>query len=358
MNPSQLILQDGSIFEGFSPSWQKEIYCGEVVFYTGMTGYCESLTDPSYAGQFLSFTYPLIGNYGVIKKCLWESEKIHATGVIISQACENWCHYLSDQSLLEWLERENVPLIVGIDTRELTIQLRSHGVMLGMINCTGKQASKDFKDPNKENLVAQVSIKERYILPYSCSTNRKIIVVDCGIKADILKQLQQYPLIIHVVPHDTDYSDESFDGVFISNGPGDPSVISRTIEILKKAMAHKKPIFGVCLGAQIMALAAGAKTYKLPFGHRSQNQPCIDLRSQRCYITSQNHGYAIDRDSLPGEWEAIFTNLNDSTIEGIAHRYLPFFAVQFHPEACPGPTDTRWLFDDFYKQVSESHASL
>lgn len=356
MSPSQLILEDGSVFEGFSPEWQKEMYYGEVVFTTGMTGYCESLTDPSYAGQILVFTYPLIGNYGVIDKSQWESQRIHVRGVIVSEVCMQWSHTGSIQSLLEWLQKENIPLISGIDTRQLTIQLRTKGVMLGVINCTQKQENYVFKNPHEEKLVAQVSIKERKILPHPANANKKIIVVDCGIKENILRSLMHYPFIIHQVPYDTDYTNEAFDGVFVSNGPGDPAACHETIAILKKAMEQAKPIYGVCLGAQIMALAAGGKTYKLPFGHRSQNQPCIDNRTQNCYITTQNHGYAIDEESLPKKWDVSFTNLNDNTIAGIFHRSLPFSAVQFHPEACPGPTDTKWFFDQFYKKVCGDHA--
>lgn len=358
MKPAQLILEDGTLFNGFSPIWQDKLFYGEMVFTTGMTGYCESLTDPSYKGQILTFTYPLIGNYGVIDKKHWESQQIHVSGVVVSEVCHHWSHNSSVESLLDWLRRENIPLISGIDTRQLTIKLRTKGVMLGIINCSQEQKSYVFKNPNEENLVSQVSIKKRRILPHSSDAEKKIIVVDCGIKENILRCLQKYSFIIHQVPYDTDYTNESFDGVFISNGPGDPAKCKETIAILKKAMELKKPIYGVCLGAQLLALAAGGKTYKLPFGHRSQNQPCIDNRTQRCYITTQNHGYAIEEESLSKQWEASFTNLNDNTVEGISHRVLPFSAVQFHPEACPGPTDTEWFFDQFYKKVMMSNEQV
>lgn len=355
MKSSQLVLEDGTLFKGFSPRWQDKLYYGEIVFTTGMTGYCESLTDPSYTGQVLIFTYPLIGNYGVIDKSQWESHKIHVKGVIVSEVCNHWSHSNPSKSLLDWLKQEKIPLISGIDTRQLTIKIRTKGTMLGIINCSLEQETYLFQNPNKENLVSQVSVKERRILPHSIDAKKKIIVVDCGLKNNILRCLQKYPFVIHQVPYDFDYTNEFFDGVFVSSGPGDPSKCKETIAILKKAMEFKKPIYGVCLGAQLMALAAGGKTYKLPFGHRSQNQPCIDNRTQRCYITAQNHGYAIKGGSLTKEWEVSFTNLNDMTIEGISHCYHPFSAVQFHPEACPGPTDTKWFFDQFYKKINGSN---
>ncbi|NGX46612.1 MAG: hypothetical protein K940chlam2_01808, partial [Chlamydiae bacterium] len=205
-------------------------------------------------------------------------------------------------------------------------------------------------NPLLENLVSKVSIASRKT--YGAGKKR-VIVVDCGMKESIMRQLQRYPLELVRVPYDEDFTEEEYDGVFLSNGPGDPMQCAVTVEILRKAMRKQKPIFGICLGSQLMALAAGAQTYKLKFGHRGQNQPCIDLESQRCYITSQNHGYAVDEASLPADWKVLFRNLNDESIEGIVHESLPFMAVQFHPEAAPGPTDTRFLFEQFYQQIMQ-----
>lgn len=342
--PSKLVLENGSCFEGFSPSWQKGVFYGEVVFTTGMTGYPESLTDPSYKGQILTFTFPLIGNYGVPSKESWESSKIHASGVIVNEACRLWSHHTGSQSLQEWLEKEHVPLIVGVDTRSLTKTLRSHGTMLGAISFD-QLSGNDFQDPYKLNLVSQVSCKQ--VENYG-SGPKRIIVIDCGMKENIIRSLSQWPITISRVPYNYDFTKDSFDGVFVSNGPGDPVQCPETIGNLRKAIAIGKPIFGICLGAQLLALASGAKTYKLPFGHRGQNHPCINEETKRCYITSQNHGYAIDEASLPSGWKVTFRSLNDRSVEGIAHKEKPFFAVQFHPEASPGPTDTSWLFEQFY----------
>ena len=345
--PSTLVLENGESFHGYSPAWQKGASYGEVVFTTGMTGYPESLTDPSYKGQILSFTFPLIGNYGVPSSDSWESEKIHASGVVVNEACHLWNHHSGAQSLQEWLRKETVPLIAGIDTRALTKILRSHGTMLGAI-CSEKQANYIYSDPNKQHLVSHVSKPE---VEHFGSGEKQVVVIDCGMKANILRSLTQFPIAIRRVPYNYDFTSEQFDGIFISNGPGDPVKCSETIAILRKALTLKKPIFGICLGAQLLALASGAKTYKLPFGHRGQNQPCIDVKTQKCYITSQNHGYAIDESTLPHGWQVTFRSLNDGSVEGISHKELPISAVQFHPEASPGPTDTSWLFKNFYHSL-------
>jgi len=350
--PTQLILEDGTLFEGYSPNNQKGDFFGEVVFNTGMTGYVETLTDPSYAGQILTFTYPLIGNYGVPGKQKWESKKIHPRGVVISEACLAHSHSEAKYSLLEWLKEQNIPVIIGVDTRALTKKLRESGVMLGAISSQvgSRQArtinKSGFDDPNKENLVSQVTIAKKKDIGMG---KKKIIAVDCGMKENIVRCLSKFPLTISRVPYDYDYTTEKFDGIFISNGPGDPKMAGTTIKILKKAMKQKKPTFGICLGSQIMGLAAGGKTYKLPYGHRGHNQPCKDIKSGQCVITSQNHGYAVKQNSLPKDWYVNFRNLNDGTAEGVAHKKLPFFSVQFHPEATPGPTDSEWMFEKFYK---------
>ena len=345
MIPSRLILQNGEVFEGLAPSWQNDSFFGEVVFTTGMTGYVESLTDPSYAGQILTFTYPLIGNYGVPASTEWESARIHARGVIIGSLSPFFDHHEARLSLLGWLEEQKVPILTGVDTRALTKRLRVDGVALGAIS---KETPNHFLDPNLTHLVAEVSVKKTEIYGKG---KKKVIAMDCGMKENILRSLVHFPMEVKRVPHDYDYSEEEWDGVFLSNGPGDPTLCAETIRILKKAMQKKKPIFGICLGTQLMALSVGAKTHKLRYGHRGQNQPCVDLSNERCYLTSQNHGYAIDEKSLPAEWQVTFRNLNDQSVEGIAHRTLPFFSVQFHPEAAPGPVDTLWLFEKFYEML-------
>lgn len=347
MRPSRLLLEGGQVFHGFSPVWDEGTFFGEIVFTTGMTGYPESLTDPSYSGQILCFTYPLIGNYGVPPAELWESAKIHARGVIVSDICHGWSHHQGVSSFVEWLKVQKVPLLMGVDTRALTKTLRTAGTMLGAITSDSHEKI-TFIDPNKEHLVALASPKE--VKTYNAGTGKKVVyAIDCGMKENIIRALAEFPITVHRVPYNHDFTDEHFDGVFISNGPGDPIRCEETIAIIRKAIAKGKPIFGICLGIQLLSLAAGAKTYKLPFGHRGHNQPCIELAGSKCVITSQNHGYAVDEHSLPEGWEVTFRNLNDGSVAGIAHKTLPYFAVQFHPEATPGPTDTEWLFEKFYK---------
>lgn len=342
-----LYLGDGTFFSGQAPAWQDKpagqspyaVALGEVVFNTGMTGYTESLTDPSYAGQILVFTYPLIGNYGVAPAAA-ESGRIQVSGVIMSELAPHWNHSGSDRSLLAWLREQNIPLLTGVDTRALTKHLRAKGTMLGAISP---------KPVSLKGLTAKtrfVSIKEPVSL--QPEGRKTVILVDCGAKDNIQRSLLRLGLHIRRVPYDYDYTAESYDGIFLSNGPGDPTDYRKTIKILKKALKTGKPTFGICLGNQLLALAAGAKTYKLPFGHRGHNQPCIDLTTQSCVITSQNHGYAIDEKSLPKDWRVLYRNLNDHSVEGIQHATKPFWSVQFHPEASPGPTDTAWLFERFY----------
>lgn len=342
-----LHLENGSVFSGYVAPWHTQACHGEVVFTTGMTGYPESLTDPSYTGQILTFTFPLIGNYGVPPSCDWESSRIHARGVIVDSPCLHWSHYTGYNSFLGWLKDQNVPILFGVDTRQITKTLRSAGTMLGVIS-KEVEPPRSFSNPNHEHLVAQACNKHK---KHYGNGPKRVIAVDCGIKDNILRCLAQWPVSIECVPYDYDYSQEDFDGVLISNGPGDPARCVETIGILQKAMKRQKPIFGICLGTQLMALAAGAKTYKLAFGHRGHNQPCIDTHTKKCYITSQNHGYAVDEGSLPEDWRVSFRNMNDQSVEGIAHQSLPFFAVQFHPEASPGPTDTLALFEQFYQSL-------
>jgi carbamoyl-phosphate synthase small subunit len=344
---ARLLLKTGESFSGYISSTQAFEVSGEVIFNTGMLGYVESLTDPSYAGQILCFTYPLIGNYGVSAPDTWESSKIQVKGVVISEIAAFYSNHTAQQSFINWLEKENIPFITGLDTRALTHCLRVNGVTPGIITQLNKSLT-DFINFETIDWVKQVTINEP--LNYGEGI-KKIIVVDCGLKENILRCLLKFPLRIKRVPYDYDYSEEDYDGVFISNGPGDPQLCKKTVIILKKALAKKKPCFGICLGTQLMALAVGAKTYKLIFGHRSQNQPCIYLPTQRCFLTSQNHGYAVDERTLPNDWRVLFRNINDGTVAGIEHKKDPFFSVQFHPEAAPGPMDTQWLFERFYRML-------
>lgn len=372
LHPSHLILADSTRFPGVSPAWQKGQFSGEVVFNTGMTGYVETLTDPSYAGQILTFTYPSIGNYGVPARSTWESGKIHARGVVVSEACLGWSHHAGARSFLEWLKDEGVPCIMGVDTRALTKKLREGGVMAGVIDCRLKISdfrlnddvrndkvnlksaicNLKFTDPNQENLIEEVTIAKKKVYGKG---KYKIIAVDCGMKENIIRELRKFPYEIVRVPYDYDYTRDRFDGVFVSNGPGDPMRCTDTIAILSSAMKQKKPVFGICLGSQLLALSSGAKTYKLPYGHRGHNQPCLDIGTGQCHLTSQNHGYAVNEKSLKRGWRVNFRNLNDGSVEGVEHASLPFFSVQFHPEAAPGPTDTNWLFQRFFRLVSSRY---
>lgn len=342
LKPASLYLSDGKKVPGFIPEWQSGVATGEVVFNTGMTGYVESLTDPSYSDQILVFTYPLIGNYGV-QLASAESEKIQVRGVVVSEAVENFSHSGAEYSLLDWLKSQSIPLLSGVDTRALTKHLRTLGTMQGAIS---------EKAVNTQQLIPTTVIgSASTITEHNTQHTKKIILVDCGAKENILRSLMELPVQIKRVPCDYDYTNESYDGVFLSNGPGDPTAYTKTISITRMALAKDKAVFGICLGSQIMALAAGAKTYKLPYGHRGHNQPCIDTTTKRCYITSQNHGYAIDEKSLGKDWAVSFRNLNDNSVEGIKHKTKPFFSVQFHPEACPGPTDTAWFFEVFQEAL-------
>lgn len=349
---AKLILSDGTEFKGYSFG-ARQSTSGEVVFNTGMTGYPQSLTDPSYAGQILTFTFPLIGNYGVAKKnrdehgiLKWfESEKIHLKGIIVNEFSKQPSHWKSSINFEKWLQDEQVPAIFDIDTRELTKRLRSKGVMLGKIVIANKDVA--LEDPNKVSLVKSVSTNA----PYTCGKGSlTIIVVDCGVKLNIIRKLLKHDVNIKVVPWDYDFTKEHYDGLFLSNGPGDPQMCKKTINHVKAAMKNNKPIFGICLGHQLLALAAGGKTYKLKFGHRSQNQPVLNSQ-EKGFITSQNHGFAVDFKTLPREWIESFTNGNDNTNEGIKHKTKPFFSVQFHPEGRCGPRDTDFLFDEFISLI-------
>jgi len=354
--PSRLIFETGEIFHGLSPAWCRGTHFGEVVFNTGMVGYVETMTDPSYTRQILNFTYPLIGNYGVHDKNTWESEKPQVHGVLISQL-ENFNARTNSQfKFLDWCEFYKIPVMTGVDTRQVTKALRSKGVVAGAI-VVDQPDPKAFFDVNELDLVSQVSIKTPidYYPDNNLNNNinklKTLVLIDCGMKENILKTLRKFPIKIRRVPYNYDFLKEEFDAVLISNGPGDPAVCHEVIKTIKEVMARKIPTFGICLGSQLMGLAVGARTYKLRFGHRSQNQPCLKIGTDRCFLTSQNHGYAIDESSLPSDWEVTYRNLNDATVQGIAHKHLNFSSVQFHPEACPGPIDTSFIFNEWMESL-------
>lgn len=344
MNKAKLVLEDGSSFEGESVGWKKSA-AGEVVFSTGMVGYPEALTDPSYKGQILVLTYPIIGNYGVPDKKYFESNHLQISGLVVSQYINTPSHPQSIRTLANWLDSEKIPLIQVKDTRLLTKTIRTKGAMLGKIVI---DKDLNFYDPNKVNLVEQVSIKT----PQNVGRGRKkIVLIDCGAKKNIIQNFARRGVSILVVPWDFNPFEENikFDALVISNGPGDPKMADRTIDTVEKALKTDLPILGVCLGNQILALSAGGDTYKLKFGHRSQNQPCTLSNSKRCFITTQNHGFAVGQ--VPKNFKAWFTNANDGTNEGIIHNKRPIMSVQFHPEATPGPVDTNWIFDHFLRFV-------
>lgn len=355
----KLILQDGTVVTGESFG-APLASSGEVVFNTGMVGYVESLTDPSYFGQILVLTYPLVGNYGVPEKKYFESERIQVKGLIVQNYIDTPSHFESVQSLGSWLKEEGVPGIFGVDTRSLTTKLRSEGTMLGRIEIKPLTQSKGLNssdssdsliyDPNKENILPYVSVKE--VKSYG-NGKKHIVLIDCGAKQNITKSLVKRGAKVTIVPWDFNplKMGMDFDGVLISNGPGDPKRADKTIETAKELLRENIPTFGICLGSQILALASGADTYKLKFGHRGQNQPVQDIHTKKAMITSQNHGFAVDAKTLKKDWVEWFVNLNDQTNEGIRHTSKPFLAAQFHPEANPGPKDAGILFDEFLSLI-------
>ena len=351
---AKLILEDGYVVSGRSFGAVKPV-AGEVVFNTGMVGYPEALTDPSYRGQILVLTYPLIGNYGVPAdddedglSRRFESAHIQTLGLLVAEYSEEYSHWSAARSLAEWMSRENVPGIYGVDTRELTKRLRESGTLLGKIVYDDEDHI-EFDDPNRRNLVSEVSIEQP--IEYARGSLR-IVLVDCGVKNSIIRAFTRRGISVFRCPWDWDFAKEKADGIVISNGPGDPKNCIETVENLRKVLRRNVPILGICLGSQILALAAGANTYKLKYGHRSQNQPCVETGSKRCYITPQNHGYAVDAETLPEDWREWFYNANDKTNEGIIHISRPLFGTQFHPEASPGPDDTEFLFDMFVRAMS------
>ena len=347
--PLHLVLEDGTVFHGKSFGYEAPV-AGEVVFSTGMVGYVESLSDPSYLGQILTLTYPLIGNYGVPKdktengiSTFYESEKIQASGLIVSDFSFEYSHWNAEKSLSDWLKENKVPAVYGIDTRELTKLVREKGTMLGKL-VFPDETDISFVNPDDENQVAKASCKE--VISYG-SGKHKVVLVDCGVKNNIIRCLLKRDITVIRVPWDFDFNTLEYDGLFISNGPGDPAYCDVTVNNIRNAMQTGKPIFGICMGNQLLSLAGGAKTYKLKYGHRSCNQPVQLVGTQRAFVTSQNHGFAVDNNSLSDEWEPLFVNMNDGTNEGIRHKTKPWFSCQFHPEATAGPTDTEFLFDVF-----------
>jgi carbamoyl-phosphate synthase small subunit len=363
-----LVLEDGTFFVGKGFGAPVKL-TGEVVFSTQMVGYPEALTDPSYKGQILALTYPLIGNYGVPPYDLnlglpfyFESDRIQTSGLIIHELCTEPYHWASTRTLDKWLLDEGIPGISGVDTRHLTKKLRTHGVMLGIIQTFEEgeepdldrllKEAKSIPDPNATDLVKEVSVKET--VQYKVDGKHTVVLIDCGVKNSIIRNLLRRGINVIRVPYDTSAKDilaYDPDGVFLSNGPGDPKKCVKTIESVKE-LVEKVPLMGICLGAQILTLSQGGDTYKLKFGHRSQNQPALDLKTNRCYITTQNHGYAVDFDCFSKTpLDCWFVNANDKTVEGMRHKTKPVFAVQWHPEASPGPYDTEFLFDEFAKNM-------
>ena len=348
-----LVLEDGTKFHGKSFGYDQPV-AGEVVFNTAMMGYPESLTDPSYAGQLMTLTYPLVGNYGVPPfsvepnglATFMESDKIYASAIIVADYSEKYSHWNAVESLASWLKREHVPGITGIDTRQLTKVLREHGVMMGKIIFDDEPDNIPTAEYEGINWVDRVSCKE--IIRYNEGAGKKVVLVDCGVKNNIIRCLVNRGVEVIRVPWNYDYTSMDFDGLFLGNGPGDPDMCEDAVNVIRRQMSlSRKPICGICMGNQLLAKAGGATIYKLKYGHRSHNQPVREVGTNRCYVTSQNHGYAVDAKTLGSDWRELFVNMNDGSNEGVCHKENPWFTSQFHPEACSGPVDTEFMFDRF-----------
>jgi carbamoyl-phosphate synthase small subunit len=357
----KLVLEDGTEMIGAAFGASHPVG-GEVVFNTGMAGYVETLTDPSYRGQILVLTYPLVGNYGVPRPRAaqsldrpYEADRIQVQGLVVQSYVDTYSHHAAGRSLSDWLRQENIPAVTGIDTRTLTRRLRERGTMKGWLfpKSLDVQRAKATADTveMRDEVFRLVAPKEPI---RHAGGPIRIMLVDAGAKDNLVRSLLQRGASVLRAPYHANLVELSreVDGILIGNGPGDPKDLRPLIEQVRMLFsAFKKPIFGVCLGNQILCLAAGGDTYKLPYGHRSVNQPVQDLLTRRCYVTSQNHGYAVREESLPADWEPWFVNLNDGSNEGIRSRTRPFFSVQFHPEASPGPQDCGFLFDEFLRLV-------
>jgi len=350
---ARLVLEDGSIYEGVSFGFDTNSD-GEVVFNTGMTGYVETLTDPSYRGQILVLTYPLIGNYGVPRETLhsglphpYESPAMQIQGLVVSRYEDSYSHFAAEKSLGEWLIESRTPAIMNVDTRSLTKRIRERGTMRGRIVVDGVSVQKESVDMSR--VVSIVSAKGIYRYSAPTPSGKRIMLVDCGVKHNIIRSLLNRGVDIIRVPYDFDFGSEDMDadGILISNGPGDPKDLKGIVRNIQLTIKKKKPLMGICLGHQLIALAADGDTYKMRYGHRSQNQPVKSLIENVSFITSQNHGYAVRRDRIPPGFMEWFVNVNDGTNEGIRHKNLPVISTQFHPEAFPGPTEAGILFDEF-----------
>jgi carbamoyl-phosphate synthase small subunit len=356
-NSVLLVLEDGSEWSGTGFGARTPVG-GEVVFNTGMTGYVESLTDPSYRGQILVLTYPLVGNYGVPAARAagsidgpYESVRIQPQGLVVQSYSGHFSHHLAHRSLGDWLAADGVPAVTGIDTRSLTRVLREKGTMRGWLFPGDLPLAEARAAAREIEMSRQVFMDVAPGAPVTYQGGRtRVMLVDCGAKDQIARSLLERGVTVVRVPWHADLATHArdVDGILIGNGPGDPQELKPLTAALRALMdSFRGPIFGVCLGHQLLALAAGATTYKLPYGHRGVNQPVQDILTRRCYVTSQNHGYAVADDSLPKDWQPWFVNINDGTNEGIRSRSRPHFSVQFHPEAAPGPQDTGFLFDEF-----------
>ncbi|MEW6696022.1 MAG: glutamine-hydrolyzing carbamoyl-phosphate synthase small subunit [Bacillota bacterium] len=351
-----LVLEDGTVFTGkaFGATGRQ---WGEVVFNTGMTGYQEVLTDPSYCGQIVVMTYPLIGNYG-INKDDFEAKSSFVRGFVVKEECDRPSNWRVSNKIAEFLAREGVIGISGIDTRALTRRIRNHGTMRGIISTEAvdpgelAEQAKNCPHISGQELVPTVATKEVYTVP---GGGHRVVLMDFGAKANIVRCLNNRDCEVVVVPPATGAAEIlalNPKGIMLSNGPGDPTDVPYAIETVRQLIG-KLPLFGICLGHQIIGLAVGGKTYKLKFGHRGANHPVKDLASGRVYITSQNHGFTVDKDSLPPDMEVSHINLNDNTVEGLCHKNLPVFSVQYHPEAAPGPMDSEYLFDRFLANINQ-----